>query len=41
MSLSPWSTLISTEGWLSSAVVKISERFVGMVVLRSMSRVMI
>ena len=32
---SPWATLISTLGWLSSAVVKISERLVGMVVLRS------
>ena len=41
MSHSPWSTLISTEGWLSSAVVKVSERFVGIVVLRSMSLVMI
>ena len=33
---SPWATLISTDGWLSSAVVKISERLVGIVVLRSM-----
>ena len=41
MSLSPWSTLISTLGWLSSAVVNTSERFVGIVVLRSMSLVMI
>ena len=32
---SPWATLISTDGWLSSAVVKISERLVGIVVLRS------
>ncbi len=41
MSLSPWSTLISTDGWLSSAVVNTSERLVGIVVLRSMSLVMI
>ena len=41
MSLSPCSTLISTLGWLSSAVVNISDRFVGIVVLRSMSLVMI
>ncbi len=41
ISRSPWNTWISTEGWLSSAVVKISERLVGMVVLRSMRRVMI
>ena len=41
MSLSPCSTLISTDGWLSSAVVNTSERFVGIVVLRSMSFVMI
>ena len=41
MSLSPWSTLISTDGWLSSAVVNTSDRFVGIVVLRSMSLVMI
>ncbi len=34
---SPWATLISTDGWLSSAVVKISERLVGIVVFRSMS----
>ena len=34
---SPWATLISTDGWLSSAVVKISERLVGIVVLRSIS----
>ena len=39
ISRSPWSTWISTEGWLSSAVVKISDRLVGMVVLRSMSLV--
>ncbi len=35
MARSPWATLISTDGWLSSAVVKISERLVGIVVLRS------
>ena len=40
ISRSPWSTWISTDGWLSSAVVKTSERFVGMVVLRSMRRCM-
>ena len=34
---SPWSTWISTEGWLSSAVVNVSDFFVGMVVLRSIS----
>ena len=34
---SPWATLISTDGWLSSAVVKISERLVGIVVFRSIS----
>ena len=34
---SPWATLISTDGWLSSAVVKISDRFAGIVVLRSIS----
>ena len=34
---SPWSTWISTEGWLSSAVVKISDLRVGIVVLRSIS----
>src|SRR4051794_37071502 len=41
ISRSPWNTWICTEGWLSSAVVKISERLVGIVVLRSMSLVMI
>ena len=41
MSLSPWSTLISTDGWLSSAVVNVSERFTGIVLLRSMSLAMI
>ena len=40
ISRSPWSTWISTEGWLSSAVVNTSLRLVGMVVLRSMSRCM-
>ena len=40
ISRSPWSTWISTDGWLSSAVVKTSERLVGMVVLRSISRCM-
>ena len=39
ISRSPWKTWISTDGWLSSAVVKISERLVGMVVLRSISLV--
>ena len=34
---SPWATWISTDGWLSSAVVKVSDFRVGMVVLRSMS----
>ena len=34
---SPWSTCISTDGWLSSAVEKISDFFVGIVVLRSIS----
>ena len=34
---SPWSTWISTDGWLSSAVVNVSDFFVGMVVLRSIS----
>ena len=38
---SPWRTWISTSGWLSSAVVKISERRVGIVVLRSIILVMI
>src|SRR5918993_3623993 len=40
MSRSPWKTWMSTDGWLSSAVVKTSERFVGIVVLRSMILVM-
>src|SRR6478609_6795586 len=39
ISRSPWKTWMRTEGWLSSAVLKISERFVGMAVLRSMSLV--
>ncbi len=34
---SPWRTCTSTEGWLSSAVVNVSDFFVGMVVLRSIS----
>ena len=34
---SPWPTWISTDGWLSSAVVNVSDLRVGMVVLRSMS----
>src|SRR5204863_34369 len=37
---SPWSTCTSTDGWLSSAVVNVSDFFVGIVVLRSMSFVM-
>ena len=40
ISRSPWNTWICTDGWLSSAVVKISERLVGIVVLRSISLVM-
>ena len=40
ISRSPCSTWISTEGWLSSAVEKTSDFFVGIVVLRSISRVM-
>ena len=39
MDLSPCSTWISTEGWLSAAVVKVWVFFVGMVVLASMSLV--
>ena len=39
-SRSPWKTWIATDGWLSSAVVKVSLRLVGMAVLRSMSLVM-
>src|SRR5690606_6027198 len=39
ISRSPWNTWICTDGWLSSAVEKISERLVGIVVLRSMSLV--
>jgi len=39
MSRSPWSTWISTLVLLSSAVLKISLFLVGIVVLRSMSRV--
>ena len=34
---SPWSTCTSTDGWLSSAVVNVSDFLVGMVVLRSIS----
>ena len=37
ISRSPWSTWISTEDWLSSAVEKISDLRVGIVVLRSIS----
>ena len=40
ISRSPWYTWICTDGWLSSAVVKISDFLVGIVVLRSMSLVM-
>ena len=40
ISRSPWSTWISTEVWLSDAVENTSERFAGMVVFRSMRRVM-
>ena len=36
---SPWQTLISTEGWLSAAVEKVSDLRVGIVVLASMSLV--
>ena len=39
-SRSPWKTWIETDGWLSSAVVKVSLRLVGIAVLRSMSFVM-
>ena len=39
-SRSPWNTWIATDGWLSSAVVNVSLRLVGMAVLRSMSFVM-
>ena len=39
ISRSPWNTWICTDGWLSSAVVKISERLVGIVVFRSISLV--
>ena len=39
ISRSPWKTWISTDGWLSSAVVKTSDRLVGIVVLRSISLV--
>jgi hypothetical protein len=38
-SRSPWKTWMATDGWLSSAVVKVSLRLVGMAVLRSMSLV--
>ena len=34
---SPWRTWISTDGWLSSAVVNVSDLRVGIVVLRSIS----
>ena len=34
---SPWSTWTSTDGWLSSAVVKVSDLRVGIVVFRSIS----
>ena len=34
---SPWRTWISTDGWLSSAVVNVSDFFFGMVVFRSIS----
>ena len=40
MSRSPWRTWISTWVWLSLAVEKTCDLLVGMVVLRSMSRVM-
>ena len=40
ISRSPCRTWISTDGWPSSAVVNTSERWMGMVVLRSMRRVM-
>jgi hypothetical protein len=36
-SRSPWKTWIATDGWLSSAVVNVSLRLVGMAVLRSIS----
>ena len=36
-SRSPWNTWMATDGWLSSAVVKVSLRLVGIAVLRSMS----
>ena len=39
ISRSPCRTWMSTDGWLSSAVVNTSVRWMGMVVLRSMSRV--
>ena len=39
ISRSPWSTWTSTLGWLSSAVEKISDLRVGIVVLRSISLV--
>src|SRR5580704_5646200 len=39
ISRSPWNTWICTDGWLSSAVVKISDRLVGIVVFRSISLV--
>ena len=39
ISRSPWYTWICTDGWLSSAVVKICDFLVGIVVFRSMSLV--
>ena len=39
-SRSPWKTWMDTDGWLSSAVVKVSDRLVGIAVLRSISLVM-
>jgi len=39
MGLSPWSTLISTEGWLSEAVENICDFLVGMVVFLSINLV--
>ena len=39
LSRSPWRTTTSTADWLSSAVLKISVRRAGMVVLRSMTLV--
>ena len=39
-SRSPWKTWIETDGWLSAAVVNVSERLVGIAVLRSINLVM-